>query len=155
MHHYLHQLLEDLEEATRQKPALPFIEIPPHMANIPEIGELALVPYKPISEWTGIDSQVFPEMHLLTVDQMDKVSKAMLKVLESIGMEIIDLPDDFPPEQLYNLLICYWDEPVQYLPSSGFDLELCTGDPDTCPYGELCACSTWHDFSDDKPITDH
>ncbi len=145
MHHYIHQLLEDLEAATGNPPVLPFIEIPPHMQNEPVAGELALVPFKPISEWTGIDTKVFPEMHLLTVEQMDKVGQLMLKVLDSIGVEIVDLPPDLPPELLYDILIYHWDELVQYLPSSGYDLELCTGDPHTCPYGELCNCISWDD----------
>nr|NQU93463.1 hypothetical protein [Bacteroidota bacterium] len=37
-------------------------------------------------------------------------------------------------------LIDNWDSLVQYLPSSGFDWELCSGDPQTCPFGEFCNC---------------
>jgi len=140
MQHYLQQLIEDLEEAARHPPALPFIEPPPFIENNPVAAELALIPFKPIAEWTGIDENVFPAMYLLSADDAARINQAILGLLESIGVEIVDIPEDFPPEQLYDVLINNWDQPVQYLPSSGYDLELCTGDPQTCPYGESCDC---------------
>lgn len=150
MQRYIQQLIEDLEEAAKHPPALPFIEPPPHIENNPVAAELALVPFKPIAEWTGIDEKVFPEMYLLSADDAARVNQAILSLLESIGIEIVDIPDNFPPEQLYDILISHWDEPVQYLPSSGYDLELCTGDPETCPYGESCGCGTYDDLSVDE-----
>jgi hypothetical protein len=138
MQRYIQQLIEDLNEAANHPPAMPYIEPPPHLENLPFAAELALVPFKPITEWTGIDSNVFPEMYLLSADDTIRINQSILNLLGSIGVEIVDIPDDFPPELLYNVLITSWDEPVQYLPSSGYDLSLCTGDPDTCPYGESC-----------------
>jgi len=156
MNRYIQQLIEDLEEAAQHPPTLPFIEPPPHIENNPVAAELALVPFKPISEWTGIDAKVFPEMFLLSADDAARVSQAILNLLESIGVEIVDIPNDFPPELLYDVLISNWDEPVQYLPSSGYDMELCSADPETCPYGELCSCGTWDELSGDEenPETD-
>ncbi|MDP1622439.1 MAG: hypothetical protein Q8M08_08875 [Bacteroidales bacterium] len=142
MQHYLQQLIEDLEEAAQNPPSATFIEPPPHLENLRFAAELALVPFKPISEWTGINDKVFPQMYLLSADDAACVNKAILNLLASIGVEIVDIPLDFPPELLYNALISIWDEPVQYLPSSGYDLELCTDDPETCPYGDLCSCGT-------------
>jgi len=43
----------------------------------------------------------------------------------------------------------HWDDPVQYLPSSGFGWELCTGNPETCPYGFFCDCD--EELPDDEP----
>ncbi len=150
MKRYIQQLIDDLEEAAQNPPAAPFIETPPHLENLQFAAELALVPFKPIAEWTGIDEKVFPEMYLLSGDDAVRVNQAILNLLESIGVEIVDIPDDFPPELLYDILISNWDEPVQYLASSGYDLELCTGDPETCPYGELCSCSAGEDQPDDE-----
>jgi len=76
----------------------------------------------------------------LLADQCAELNKAIFKVLESINVEIVDLPADIPPERLYDVITWCWDDLVQYLPSSGYDLQLCTGDPMTCPYGELCNC---------------
>ncbi|MBL7111911.1 MAG: hypothetical protein ISS19_08225, partial [Bacteroidales bacterium] len=79
-----------------------------------------------------------------------KLNQAIFRVLESILVEITDIPEDIPPERLYDVLTWCWDDPVQYLPSSGYDLELCTGDPYTCPYGELCDCDNLGDLPDDE-----
>lgn len=154
MQRYIQQLIEDLEEAAKNPPALPFIEPPPHLGNDPVVAELALVPFKPISEWTGIDAKVFPEMILLSGDEAILVNQAILQLLESLQIEIIDMPADIPPEFLYEVLIDHWNEYVQYLPSSGYDLELCTGDPMTCPYGDYCDCGTWKDIADEEEIPD-
>ena len=151
MQRYIEQLIIDLKEAAKNPPQDPYIEIPPHLEALPFMAELALIPFKPIAEWTGIDQNIFPGMHLMTADDCDRVNLAMMNLLESIGVEIVGIPDDCPPELLYNVLISSWDEPVQYLPSSGFDLDLCTGDPETCPWGDSCTCSTDFDLSDDEP----
>jgi hypothetical protein len=140
MQRYLEQLLSDLEAVAANPPEPAWIEIPPHMEALPDAAELALVPFKPISKWTGIDRNLFPEMYNFTADQCEELNRAIFKVLESIRVEIVDLPEDIPPERLYDVITWSWDEPVQYLPSSGYDLQLCTEDPETCPYGELCDC---------------
>ncbi|NQV01712.1 MAG: hypothetical protein HQ542_03630 [Bacteroidia bacterium] len=140
MEKYLTQLLEDLEAAANNPPQAAYIEIPPHLESLLDAAELALVPFKPISEWTRIDPKVFPEMIQLSANQMEKLNQAIFRVLESIHVEIIDIPEKISPERLYDVLTWCWDDPVQYLPSTGFDLELCTGDPYNCPYGELCDC---------------
>lgn len=31
------------------------------------------------------------------------------------------------------------------MPNAGFDLELCSFDPQTCPYGEYCDCGSWEE----------
>ncbi len=152
MDRYLTQLIEDLENAAANPPTPAYIEPPPHLEELPDVAELALVPFKPISEWTGIEAVNFPLMPNLTVNQMEMVNEAIFKVFESLQIELIDIPDEIPSEWLYDVLTTNWDELVQYLPSSGFDLELCTGDPMTCPYGEYCDCGEEPDFSDDEDL---
>lgn len=150
MQKYISQLIEDLEEVAKKPPAPAYIETPPHLEEQPYIAEIALVPYKPVSEWTGIDSVVFPCVTDLEDDQWGRVNDVIFKIFESMNIELIDIPKDIPPEILYEVLTLNWDHPVQYLPSSGFDMELCTGDPMTCPYGDYCDCGEEHDFSDDE-----
>ncbi|HZL10277.1 MAG TPA: hypothetical protein VFC65_09795 [Prolixibacteraceae bacterium] len=150
MEHYIQQLIEDLEEAANLPPLLPFFETPAHLESDPVIAELALVPFKPISEWIGIDSEVFPDITRLSGDQWGKVNDAIFKIYDALQIELIDAPVDIPPEILYEVLTSNWDVPVQYLPSSGYDLELCSGDPMTCPYGEYCDCYEEPDFPTDE-----
>jgi hypothetical protein len=139
MHRYVKQLLEDLETAAANPPASPCIELLHDFEIDPWIGELALAPFKPISEWIGIETEVFPPKRLLTARQMTKLFNAMVKVLESLNIELL-LPDNFPQKQKYNSLVSEWETPVQYLPRSGFDLVLCQGIRETCPHRKYCTC---------------
>jgi hypothetical protein len=137
---YIQQLIEDLETAASNPPAPFNFETPPYMAGMPDLAELALVPFKSIEEWTGIKQEVFPDFDKLRGSQWERVNEAILKVLDSINIQLIDAPPDLPPEILYDALTTTWDYEVQFLPSSGMDLQLCTGDPETCPFGEYCNC---------------
>lgn len=140
MNRYIDQLIEDLETVANNPPAPVYFETPPHLTEAPEIAELALVPFKTIEEWTGIKQEVFPEVYKLRGDQCERINEAIFKVLYSLNIKLIDAPEDIPPEMLYDVLTTNWDAQVQYRPSAGMDLELCTGDPMTCPYGEYCNC---------------
>ena len=140
MQRYVEQLIEDIEQAAKHPPAKPFIEPPPHIADDPVISELALTPFKSIEEWAGIKQAAFPGIFKFTDHQIKLLNSAIFKLLDSLNIELVDRPKDLPDEILYDILTEYWDDQVQYLPSSGFDWELCTGDPDTCPYGDFCDC---------------
>jgi len=156
MQRYVEQLIEDLEQMASQKPQEAYIEIPPQLEAAPDIGELALVPFKPISEWTGIDFEVFPELWRLSYDQCVELNRAIFKVYDSLKLLLIDRPADIPEDWLYEALVSNWDFPVQYLPSSGMDLELCSGDWKTCDYGEYCACAKddyYDEIEEDEPPT--
>ena len=146
MEQYINQLIDDLETAAKNPPKPSYIEPPPHIAEDPVISELALVPFKTIEELTGIKQESFPEIIHLQGDQWQRVNDAIFKVFESLNIELADAPSGIPPEGLYEVLTTNWQHPVQYLPSSGMDLELCTGDPMTCPYGDYCDCGEEFDL---------
>lgn len=140
MQNYINQLVEDLEEAAKNPPAPSYFETPPHLEGMEDVSELAQTPYKTIEELTGIKQEEFPEIIALSGDQWGQVNKAIFKVFDSLKLLLVDKPEDIPPEILYEVLTTNWKTYVQYLPSSGMDLELCTGDPWDCPYGEYCTC---------------
>jgi hypothetical protein len=140
MHHYLTQLIQDLETIAANPPDPPWTETPPHLAHDPVIAELALTPFKPISEWTGIHPEMFPGASKLKSSECERVNQAIFKVYNAFNLSLIDCPEDHPPEILYDLLTDNWDLLVQYLPSSGMDVELCTREAETCPYGDYCEC---------------
>ncbi len=144
---YINHLIDDLEEVAKNPPAAPYIEPPPHLEDDPVTSELALSPFVTIEELTGIKQEVFPEIIDLEGDQWEQVNEAIFKVFESLFIELVDAPRDIPPDALYEVLTTNWHHLVQYLPSSGMDLELCTGDPMSCPYGEFCSCG--NDFEED------
>lgn len=140
MKRYIEQLVEDLEEAAKNPPSAAFIEPPPHLENKPEIAELALVPFQTIEELTGIEQESFPNGFNLHTKDCEKVNAAIFKIFESLNIELVDAPENLPPEILYDALTSNWQYPVQFLPTAGMDLELCTGDPLECPYGPFCDC---------------
>jgi hypothetical protein len=152
MKRYIEQLIKDLEEIAKNSPSPFFIEPPPHLDSSPITSELALVPYKTIEELTGFDADNFPLIIDLSGDQTEIVNKAIFQVFESLHIELIDMPENIPREWLYEVLTTNWDVQVQYLPSSGFDLELCTYNWKTCPYGEYCNCYKEKNASSDNDI---
>lgn len=143
MENYIQQLIADLEAVAANDIKTTYYEIPPHLTEIPDIAELAQVEFKPISEWTGIESEVFPEVELLSENQILQLNYSIRKVLNKLNVEIIDLPENLPEENFYTAITTNWDSPIQYLPLSGFDMELCEGEMLTCPYGIYCQCSEY------------
>ncbi len=148
MQKYINQLIADLEEVAKNPPPAPYIEPPPHLEDDPVTSELALSPFVTIEELTSIKQEVFPDVIQLQGDQWGQVNKAILQLFDSVSIDFVDIPQGMPPEALYEVLTTNWHHPVQYLPSSGMDLELCTGDPVSCPYGEFCSCGD--DFEEDE-----
>ena len=122
------------------------------MESIPDIAEVALVPFKTIQELTGIDEEVFPQVGYLTDEQMEQINTKIFKIFESLNVDLIDKPSFIPPEFLYNIIIQNWGIYIQYLPSSGYDLELCTQDIETCLYGEFCDYCLDPEYEEDEEI---
>jgi hypothetical protein len=131
MQRYVNQLIEDLEEASEKQHTSPNIEPPAEIEVDPMITELAMTPYKTIEELTGIEQVVFPHSFRLSDKQISLIIPAIFNLFDSFNIVLVDKPDDLPNELLYDILVENWDIYVQYLPSSGFDLEICSGDPDT------------------------
>lgn len=101
-----------------------------------------------IEELTGIKSEAFPYSTYLEGGQWEALPEAIFKVFDAFCIELVDKPEDLPPELLYDFLTTNWDYLVQFLPVSGFDLELCFGHLVTCDYGEFCACNKAHNFQE-------
>ncbi|MCF8358647.1 MAG: hypothetical protein K9H26_07800 [Prolixibacteraceae bacterium] len=148
MDKYIQQLIEDLEKAAKNPPSPDYIEPPPHLEEEPVIAELALVPFKTIEELTGIGQEAFPELNDLTARHWRAVLDAIFKVFDSLKIKLIDDPKGMPKEWLYETITANWQYEVQYLPLTGMDLELCSSDPMTCPYGMYCDCG--HEWPDDE-----
>lgn len=141
MEKYIKQLIEDIDEAINNPPTPDYYEVPPSLEKQPEIAELAITPYKRLSELSGILVEAFPpSVDYPHMDLMRIVLEKIFKLFEAYHIDLIDIPEDIPDEMLYDAIALNWDIYIQYLPSSGFDLQLCTGDPQTCLYGEYCDC---------------
>jgi hypothetical protein len=140
MQKYIDQLVDDLNETAQSLPNLPYIEIPDQFKELEDLAELATSPFKTIEELTGISKELFPPMIQLDADQCKQVNRAIFKIYDALRLQPTDIPPNYPEELLYDLLTSHWQYPVQYLPSSGMDLEFCTGEAETCPYVGYCDC---------------
>jgi hypothetical protein len=94
-----------------------------------------------------------PSILKLKEKQWKSLADALLRLLESLNMTIIDLPDSYQEDAIYNLFLMHWDYPLQYLPLAGYDIEFCTREPDTCPYGVDCNYC-YGEFTDDEEFND-
>lgn len=150
MQKYINQLLSDLENVIKNPPSAPYIEVPPHMADVPDLAEIALSPPTTLVELTGIPFVAFPNILDLKKKQWEVLAVALKRLLEALNMQITDLPDGYPDDALYDVIVNHWEEPLQYLPLAGYDLEFCSGNQDTCPYGEDCNFC-FGDFDDSEP----
>lgn len=149
MQRYIEQLIEDLDALAANPPPTTYYEVPPFLDELPHAAELALVPFRTIEEWTGINQNAFPCILDLETDEWVAVSQAILRLFEAMNIALVDAPENLPSDMLYDALTLNWDMEIQYLPAAGFDLELCTRDPDTCPYGEFCDCQDeWEEDAD-------
>ena len=155
MDRYIEQLLEDLSKAATNPPEKPYIEPPPHVEDDEVISELALMPFKSIAEWTGIQQMQFPLFHKLNRAQIVQLNEAIFKIFKSLHLALIDVPPDLPPELLYDIFTEHWIDEIQYLPSSGMDWELCSGNPITCPYGDFCDCGEEREEHDHNDLPEH
>jgi hypothetical protein len=135
---YVKYLISDLEELTKAPPKQSYIETPPGFEDQEDIVELALSPFRTIEEFTGIPEESFPCVLKISMEDCDKINQAILKVYDWLRLEITDLPKNIPADVLYEALRFHWDLAVQYLPSSGMDVDLCSGSQDECMYGEYC-----------------
>ena len=153
MEKYIKQLLERLKKAAQDLPQNYPYHIDTALGEENNwIVELGKVPYKPIEDWTGVQKIEFPPSQKLTEEQKAALAMGMEEVLKAYHIDY-DCREDIKTADLhYRILVEFWDEQVQYLPESGFDLEICPGDEAGCWLGEECFCL--HDppsFDIDEP----
>ncbi len=138
MHPYHLHLLADLEALIKNPPPGFYIEVPPVLEDMPELAELALAPFTTLEEITGIPRVAIPPFFEFTEEEWPLLATAFKNLLEALNIAIVDLPENYPDDAYIDLIHCHWDEEIQYLPLAGYDMECCTGDNETCPYGENC-----------------
>lgn len=148
---YVNYLIEDLNSATEKiinKPGIPDnIDI----RSAISIKEFVENPFLTIEELTGIPQKAFPDHIKMDGIQTRKVLKAMLELMDAYKLKIY-YPKELPFEIKFEALSEGWDTTyVKHLPGSGDDVDFCTGDPMTCPYGEYCDCD---DEEEDLELND-
>lgn len=146
MKRYLEQLIDDIQEAIYNTPHTSINKLDHNTEYDQLIVELVTTQYKTIEELTGICKSAFPEVYMLDGNQINMLNMMIANLLDSLNIDLTDKPKDIPKELLYDIFVVHWDDYVQYLPSSGFDWDLCTDDQMTCPYGSYCENHTTPDL---------
>ena len=133
MRNYIIKLVDQLDSVANNPPQATH----PKRSSLMTI-DLAIS--KSIEEWTGIEQIVFPDISRLAPDEIMPLNSALQQVLDSLNLLLADKPEDIPLGLFYKVITDHWQDDVLYLTSPGWDWELCTGDPKTCPWGGYCSC---------------
>lgn len=146
---YVGQLIGDLNSHTKKVKQLLNIPNNIDIRSVRDYKKLVEDAFVTLENLSGIKASVFPEHIDLDGIQVKKLLVAILSMFDAYRIKMHH-PVELPPEWYYETLVEAWDTAwVKHLPDSGYDLDLCTGDPMTCPYGEFCDCSDEPDFSAD------
>ena len=146
MQAYLNQLLADLQAAEhRQPPPIDYRLLHPEYADVPD--ELAYVveweqaPEQSCEELFGIRAEAFPPVEKLTDEQAVQLAEAILKLWAAWNI-YTDIPEGVPVRICYQVLTDFWrDETLCYVSEGRISLDLCSYDPQECPWGEAyCTC---------------
>jgi hypothetical protein len=145
MEDYVNNLIEDLNTATEKIINKPSIPDNIDVRSVDSFKELVKNPFLTIDELTGIPQNAFPLFIDMDGIQTRKVLKSMLQLMDAYKLKV-HYPKDIPFEIKYDAMSEGWDTTyVKHLPGSGDDIDFCTNDKTTCPFGEYCDCN----FDDD------
>jgi hypothetical protein len=137
---YVEQLLEDMQAITDKMNSAERIPDITEIRSSQSIRELVQNPFVTLDELSGIKYEQLPEHIAMDGLQTRKVLRSMLQMLDAFNLKVY-YPEQAPHEIKYEALRENWDTLyIKHLPYSGDDIDLCTGDPQTCPFGEFCEC---------------
>ncbi len=138
---YITQLLQQLAVAAKDLPGTyPYEMDHPMPEGMAWVPELAKAPYKSIAAWTGVEKNAFPPVDQLNGKQIQAVVGAIATLWEAFRWDYDVREEEMPVELRYRILVDCWDDAVQYLPDSGFDIDVCEGDVGECWLGQACFC---------------
>jgi hypothetical protein len=143
MQSYINQLLEDITKAQREE-----ISVQEMIAAFPKTFEEEMEeierwvenePVQTFSYFCGLEKEQFPPAEKLTKKQMKQIIKAFEQLLYTWNLAA-DMPENFPLEKKYTLLIGVLDEKTGIVNSGCIHFDFCTGDPTGCTFEEYCPC---------------
>ena len=150
MARYVNQLIGDMKAAAGEAKKGTAKPGSPEVLGAVDTKQLIENPFVTLEELTGITYDMLPEHIQMDGLQNRRLLKAMLELLDAFYLKA-HLPPEVPHEIKYEALREEWDVyQVKHLPLSGDDIELCSGDPDTCPFSEFCDCDD-EEFEEDEP----
>ena len=151
MARYVNQLIGDMQVAAGEAKKGVVKPGTPEDRGAVDTKQLIENPFVTLEELTGIKYDMLPEHIQMDGLQNRRLLKAMLEMLDAFSL-LAHFPDgEIPHEIKYEALRDVWDVyQVKHLPLSGDDIDLCTGDQQTCLFADYCQCDE-EDFEEDEP----
>jgi len=140
MERYCQQLLKDFaDSAKRARKNFTSFE-DPYKCDRQIAYELVHSEFKTLEELTCIKKVALPEDFDMHCYYTCILLIGLVKMLDAYCIEVL-YPTGVPPEIFYEELRKSWDEyMVQHMPYSGDEIDLCTGEVDTCAFSLFCRC---------------
>jgi hypothetical protein len=146
MHHYLAHLISDMHLAAGR---VPLSLVAPGEFDPGYMMELEESPEKPMSQWFGLEKELFPPSERLTAEQLEMMASEFEKLWAAFSF-MPSFHEGLPAKRRYELMRDYLDHPCQHWPGGWVHhFEFCDYEPENCPFGiEFCKCK---DFDYDPP----
>jgi hypothetical protein len=137
---YITQLIADLREVANKPPQPPDFDIPEGLEHLRNVYEWEHAAEKPMREWFGISTDIFPDEQKLTGKQVELLVEELINLWEAYNF-LPELPEDLPVRLKYKLMTGYLDKPVKWVSDGMTHIGFCHYDPDECPFPEaFCKC---------------
>lgn len=138
---YVSYLLEDIKKAHRNEFSGPNDDDLSFEEQMEEVEKYAtgIDPPPSLGYKTGLSTENFPPVSMLSLDEMNVISDAFKEMLLSFNMEV-DFPSGIPIERAYPLLIGLLDKEAWYLPGGTLHFDFCTRYAPDCQLKEYCPC---------------
>lgn len=153
MNRYIHQLIEDLEEAIALAPEreifcdnyeFDYEDEEDHM-SLAYIEHYLYGKQIPLSEIVQIDQILLPPVEKLNSNHIEKVFPLLEELLNNYGFEL-DFPEGVPLQLKYELVREVWTEKFVHMNTGVQAIEFCDYDFNSCPFGsELCECKKFEE----------
>jgi len=143
LQNYLFQLIADMHEAATRVPKSP---IPDGVFDPYYQDELESSPDRPMSEWFGLQKELFPPSEMLTPEELDLMADEFQNLWVAYSFNP-NFPEGLPARRRYELLREYLDYACQHWPGGWVqEFGFCDYDPENSPFGsEFCQCKDLKD----------
>lgn len=108
-------------------------------------------PIKRVAEIIDLPSEIFPESHIFTPQQLFTLNFLLEEYLELMGV-IIHLNPIFPHEFRYNCLVNIFTKEVKFLPNAILQFHFCSPDFSHCMVEGNCICRHIKQFLSGFPL---
>jgi len=136
---YIQQLIQDFRASAISVEGLMGVRIHPESAKVLE-REVDNAVFIVLKEYLNIQSEQFPPVHLLTMEQIKEIEQEFILLLKAYGF-LVYFPPRVHQTLKYHSLVKLLSREVPILASFYWHIATCSYEPTECPFGkEYCTC---------------